>query len=433
MDPCKAPFTFQDVAAYFSEKEWKLLHEWQKELYRNMIKKVHQALISLGYQIVKPDTLLRIYKSEKVYIDVPLSPEKKTNLSEPTLLSQPPVNPDLLLRIKQEEKHNYPLWPEERFPNNAAAPSPPPANPDLLLRIKHEEGQYYLHCPEDKVHNNQLADNQFHSSEILLKQDVADNSLMDPQSEEGAEHSSESDSEHEVISFIITDEEDEQSADPPDSVARGSGNSPKGEESTKRKRKFGSTVAQTKRTRTCKGLNGKVKEEKFKGAAKDTDPEILLSSASPGDQKGASQCESGSVHPGHSTFCPDPPKLEKADIVHGCDSNLSDANSLSCQQNTLSVARPFACAECGNNFRTNQDLTRHQRIHSGERPYHCTVCDKSFSRKHHLTGHQRSHTGERPYQCSECEKTFSWRENLNKHMKKHMVNAKPLNWEELFM
>ncbi|XP_069509215.1 zinc finger protein 813-like [Ambystoma mexicanum] len=42
----KVPFL--DVSAYFAEEEWKILHEWQKELYRNVMKEIHQALVSLG-------------------------------------------------------------------------------------------------------------------------------------------------------------------------------------------------------------------------------------------------------------------------------------------------------------------------------------------------------------------------------------------------
>ncbi|XP_069463740.1 uncharacterized protein [Ambystoma mexicanum] len=47
-DSDKPPVTLHDVAAYFSEEEWKLLHEWQKELYKNVMNEIHQALVSLG-------------------------------------------------------------------------------------------------------------------------------------------------------------------------------------------------------------------------------------------------------------------------------------------------------------------------------------------------------------------------------------------------
>ncbi|XP_069464089.1 zinc finger protein 39-like isoform X2 [Ambystoma mexicanum] len=43
-----AQVTFCDVAAGFSDEEWKLLHEWQKELYHKVMKGIQQALLSLG-------------------------------------------------------------------------------------------------------------------------------------------------------------------------------------------------------------------------------------------------------------------------------------------------------------------------------------------------------------------------------------------------
>ncbi|XP_069463725.1 zinc finger protein 124-like isoform X7 [Ambystoma mexicanum] len=43
-----APVTFDDIAACFSEEEWKLLHQWQKELYQTLMNEIHQSLISLG-------------------------------------------------------------------------------------------------------------------------------------------------------------------------------------------------------------------------------------------------------------------------------------------------------------------------------------------------------------------------------------------------
>ncbi|XP_078511832.1 uncharacterized protein LOC144770909 isoform X1 [Lissotriton helveticus] len=49
--PEPGPVTFIDVVSCFSEEEWKLLHHWQKELYRNVMKDIHQALLSLGPMI----------------------------------------------------------------------------------------------------------------------------------------------------------------------------------------------------------------------------------------------------------------------------------------------------------------------------------------------------------------------------------------------
>ncbi|XP_078504918.1 uncharacterized protein LOC144763312 isoform X2 [Lissotriton helveticus] len=59
----KGPVTFYDVAACFSEEEWKLLHEWQKELYQNVMKEIHQALSALGPLIA--DSVFSLKAKEK--------------------------------------------------------------------------------------------------------------------------------------------------------------------------------------------------------------------------------------------------------------------------------------------------------------------------------------------------------------------------------
>ncbi|CAM9199444.1 unnamed protein product [Bubo scandiacus] len=89
----KAPVVLESNAAYFSAQEWDSLEEWQKELYKNVLRGKNESLISLDYAISKPDLLSQLQKGEAVSREIP---------AEPTEYGVP--EPSFAGVVKQEEE-----------------------------------------------------------------------------------------------------------------------------------------------------------------------------------------------------------------------------------------------------------------------------------------------------------------------------------------
>ncbi|NXF64947.1 ZN398 protein, partial [Ciccaba nigrolineata] len=88
----KAPVVLEGNAAYFSAQEWESLEEWQKELYKNVLRGKNESLISLDYAISKPDLLSQLQKGEAVSREIPAEP--KYGVPEPSFVGV----------VKQEEE-----------------------------------------------------------------------------------------------------------------------------------------------------------------------------------------------------------------------------------------------------------------------------------------------------------------------------------------
>ncbi|XP_069494423.1 zinc finger protein 510-like isoform X2 [Ambystoma mexicanum] len=99
---------FMDVAVYFSEEEWKLLRDWEKQLYTDVMRDIHSNLISLGYAIVNPEIVFRIKKAHETCAQE-LQPLKQRKRSMKTHSGYPAFTPDLLLRVTAENEDQHGL------------------------------------------------------------------------------------------------------------------------------------------------------------------------------------------------------------------------------------------------------------------------------------------------------------------------------------
>ncbi|XP_068135929.1 uncharacterized protein [Hyperolius riggenbachi] len=93
--------TFHDVAACFSAVEWNGLEDWQKELYKNVMREIHSALEAMGYKIVNTDLLLKVKEEEEC------DEKNAAHEKSAAAASGRSFSPDILLRIKRDEEMEW--------------------------------------------------------------------------------------------------------------------------------------------------------------------------------------------------------------------------------------------------------------------------------------------------------------------------------------
>ncbi|XP_069473363.1 zinc finger protein 558-like isoform X2 [Ambystoma mexicanum] len=381
----KEQAAFHDASACFSEEEWKLLQEWQKDLYRSVMKEIHQALISLGPLIASTVCSLKSKeKAELCLVDTTCAERKQVTLR---------------------------------------CPSDPMGGHGDLLNVASEEALYRCnpHDSEGVERNDCLqAGFPFPNSDLLLRREEGASVYMGHVRGEAGESSIDPSAEYEVLSFRIKDEAEPYCTDPHDrktiaSISCHAGNAP-----MKRQHKERHPVKSTGKATLDRFLPGRIKARMVQGYEKGQPsgsqlwPDVKLELC--GENTTAREsCFSGPAPLGYPQEIP---KLQGT--FNECDVNPHNVKPFKGPQNIQKTLSPYSCLECKKTFGKKKYLTEHKRTHMAVRPFSCTECEKSFRRKYSLLVHKRTHTGERPYHCTLCGKNFTQKGALNRHKRAHI-------------
>ncbi|XP_069093065.1 zinc finger protein 436-like isoform X1 [Pleurodeles waltl] len=481
--PDKPQVTFQDVAACFSEEEWKLLHEWQKELYKNVMNDIHQALVSLGPLIATSVFSLRAKEKEEIYsVNSQYSGRRPSDSNSPGCHV---VDPDTSGWINNREDVN--IW-DQQEPNCRTDLSEHPSDcypairSDVLLQIQQEELHLRDWSKSEGSGINKHRSKGFPrlSDDISWRKEQESNTFSMSQCEKQAGQNIRNPRRatgQEVISFIIKEEEEANCMDHRDVVTRENINNstadpvitavyslnnkrtermrlPKrpevqqknsGDRFINRNMSNQSYVNCTENT-PCKATSPKAKFLQNSETIKK--PRSRLQSERSQELEGLIniQGESGLSNLSTTNVHQEILQKQHSDMYKEHEKELDNADIIACEPspqlhwNTYTFAQrkqayhkgdsirhlrarakntPYRSIESLKSLGGSGHLIRNQKIHTRHRPYQCNVCDQSFSWKNNLIRHQTKHTGEKPYQCDECEKSFTQKGTLTIHQRIH--------------
>ncbi|XP_069464084.1 zinc finger protein 282-like isoform X3 [Ambystoma mexicanum] len=471
-DSDKAPVTFRDVAAYFSEEEWRLLHEWQKELYKNVMNDIQQALISLGPLVAASVFSLRGKEKADVYTTDHQESERIHSVAQ--FPSDAVDSHELIFRMQREENIHLrnPQDPEEEERNHC--PGFPILNPDAGLQkavetsvsLMDEPGVELRECSTDPSSGPPVTtsfvpyclkkEGEGYSSGhqdcerregvtpatagfpylkpdfCLRKEDESRVCLIDPYEEE--ESRVNPITVHAVIpsdvSVCIKEEEDVYAMDTQECQRIERGSSPTGHAvipsvisfSVKEEEgRYSKDPKDSGRNKSIIGPagDGATNRKRNKGDTVNFKEKAQVRKVSKGKATvEVYQRSSEGTIPRRQLWA-ESNRDFGGEKTAPLESGLATSPHFILPQAMSLMQRTEKYHKCECSLKNAKLHSLQRGTHSKWRMFSCTECDQRLSQKETISLNERKHSGERPYQCTKCEKSFSRKFNLSVHQRTH--------------
>lgn len=333
----KTPATLNRIAVYFSDEEWEMLEEWQRELYKNMMKENYEALISLGYPTVNPNILMKIKQEEIMrYTDQCSSNDLEQSGSpvagytneEDGVLSKLKHDEDRYLKVDLQSQGEV-----KGYLNSCNLPIVTSIEEDSIDKLNGQQEPLSMTYTLSQCFNNSI-NGEFYPASKWKARNMSSNAFSTLRSDERA------------LSPITTVQQMDSQY----------------------------SWFFCEKNLSCTDLTSK------QGKSMELRPYKCLECDKSFTVK-SNLIKHHRIHTGERPY--------KCTL---CSKSFSRNSHLITHQRTHTGERPYKCNECDKSFIQNSVLIQHQRIHTGERPFKCDECNKSFSQKSCLIRHQRTHT-----------------------------------------